>query len=131
MIIRFIELTPKFNRIERNQFIEETYQEFGVPGLSSELWTETFTNTPFDVPSDPPRIIAIPIPAGPIITPGGFNPPPIDPGETGAPIGWPAPPGTWDVWFSDISSAANQDPNFGSEPPGSIENNWGDNQNFF
>ena len=128
---RFIELTPKFNRIERNQFIEETYQEFGVPGLSSELWTETFTNTPFDVPSDPPRIIAIPIPAGPIITPGGFNPPPIDPGETGAPSGWSAPPGTWDVWFSDISSAANQDPNFGSEPPGSIENNWGDNQNFF
>ena len=59
---RFIELTPKFDRIERNQYLEETYQNVGLPGLSSELWVDSTDITPFDVPFDPPVNIVIPEP---------------------------------------------------------------------
>lgn len=59
---KFIELTPKYDRIERNQYLEETYQNIGIPGLSSEFWTDSTGITAFDVPLDPPRAVVIPRP---------------------------------------------------------------------
>jgi subtilisin-like proprotein convertase family protein len=106
---RFIELTPKFDRIERSQYLSDTYDNIGLPGLSSELWVESSDITPFDIFYDPPPNVVIPAP------PSGGG------GGGGAIITdqWPEPPNsnTGDVWGGGDWSWVTED-EYSPRPPG-------------